>query len=45
LAYQSGDGEVSINAIPEPSTWVTALAGFAGLGWLARMRRRKLTPA
>jgi len=45
LAFQSGDGEVSINAIPEPSTWVTALAGFAGLGWLARMRRRKLTLA
>lgn len=45
LAFQSGNGEVSINAVPEPSSWVMALAGFAGLGWLARMRRRKLTPA
>ena len=29
---------------PEPSTWAMMLAGFAGLGWLARLRRRKLTP-
>ncbi len=32
-------------AVPEPSTWAMTLAGFAGLGWLTRMRRRKLTPA
>jgi hypothetical protein len=38
-------GYVTINfvAAPEPSTWAMMLAGFAGLGWLAR--RRKLTPA
>ena len=42
-----GDGYVSINfvAAPEPSTWAMTLTGFAGLGWLARLRRRKLTPA
>jgi hypothetical protein len=42
-------GYVSINfvgpPVPEPSTWGMTLTGFAGLGWLARLRRRKLTPA
>jgi hypothetical protein len=40
------DGYVSINfvAAPEPSTWAMTLTGFAGFGWLARRRRRKLTP-
>jgi hypothetical protein len=32
-------------AVPEPATWAMALTGFAGLGVLARMRRRKLTAA
>jgi hypothetical protein len=45
----SGDGSISINllppAVPEPSTWAMTLAGFAGLGWLAHMRRRKTSPA
>ena len=43
----SGNGYVSINfvAAPEPSTWAMTLMGFAGLGWLASLRRRKLTPA
>jgi hypothetical protein len=42
-----GNGYVSINfvAAPEPSTWAMTLMGFAGFGWLARLRRRKLTPA
>jgi MYXO-CTERM domain-containing protein len=42
-----GDGYVSINfvAAPELSTWTMTLMGFAGLGWLARLRRRKVTPA
>jgi hypothetical protein len=31
--------------VPETSTWAMTLTGFAGLGWLARLRRRKLTPA
>ena len=39
----SGDGYVSINAVPEPSTWAMTLTGFAELGWLARLRRRKLS--
>jgi hypothetical protein len=42
------NGYVSINfvgpSVPEPSTWAMTLVGFAGLGWLARLRRRKLTP-
>ena len=33
---------ISITIVPEPSTWAMTLAGFAGLGWLAHMRRRKL---
>jgi hypothetical protein len=43
----AGTGYVSINfvAAPEPSTWAMTLTGFAGLGWLARLRRRKLRPA
>ena len=45
----SGDGSISVTlltpAVPEPSTWAMTLAGFAGLGWLTRMRRRKTSPA
>ena len=44
----SGDGSIDIEllkAVPEPSTWAMTLAGFAGLGWLAHMRRRKTSPA
>jgi hypothetical protein len=39
------NGYVSINfvAAPEPSTWALTLAGFAGVGWLAHWRRRKVT--
>ena len=32
-------------AVPEPSTWAMTLMGFAGLGWLANLRRRKVTDA
>ena len=50
---RAGNGEVDITefivrgapAVPEPSTWAMTPTGFAGLGWLARLRRRKLTPA
>jgi probable HAF family extracellular repeat protein len=31
--------------VPEPSNWVMTAVGFAGLGWLARLRRRDLRPA
>jgi PEP-CTERM motif len=44
-----GDGSISISlltaAVPEPSTWAMMIAGFAGLGWLARTRGRKTSPA
>lgn len=33
------------DAVPEPSTWAMMLTGLAGLAWLARLRRRNLTPA
>ncbi len=42
------NGSISIDllaVVPEPSTWALTLASFAGLAWLARLRRRKLTPA
>jgi hypothetical protein len=43
------NGYVSIDfvgsAVPEPSTWAMTIMGFAGLGWLARQRGRKFTPA
>jgi hypothetical protein len=31
--------ETIFTSVPEPSTWGMMLAGFAALGWLARMRR------
>jgi hypothetical protein len=34
---------VSVSAVPEPSTWVMMLLGFAGLGFMAY--RRKFKPA
>ena len=37
----SGDGSIQIARIPEPSTWLMAIVGFAGLGWLAHLRARK----
>jgi hypothetical protein len=40
-----GDGSISITAVPEPSTWAMMLAGFGGLGWLARTRGRKTSQA
>ena len=36
---------ISSSAVPEPSTWAMMLLGFAGLGWLARTRGRKTSPA
>jgi PEP-CTERM motif len=44
----SGDGSIDIEllkVVPEPSTWAMTLIGFAGLGWLTRMRKRKTSPA
>jgi hypothetical protein len=34
-----------LRTLPEPSTWAMMLMGFAGLGWLAHMRKRKTSPA
>jgi hypothetical protein len=36
-------GGAQLPTVPEPSTWVMTLGGFAGLGWLARWRRRRIT--
>jgi hypothetical protein len=47
-ASRGGNGSISVDllkAVPEPSTWAMMLMGFAGLGWLAHMRRRKTSPA
>jgi PEP-CTERM motif len=45
--YQSGDGVVGSRAaegaVPEPSTWVMLLLGFAGLGY-AGWRARRIEP-
>jgi len=40
-----GLADITFRPIPEPSTWAMTLAGFAGLGWLTHMRRRKTSPA
>jgi hypothetical protein len=42
--YYAGLDDIGVAAVPEPSTWALALAGFVGLGMLG-MRRRHLTPA
>ena len=36
---------LDIPTVPEPSTWAMMLIGFAGLGWLARLSKRKTSPA
>ena len=50
LAFQSADasgpygpviGEVSISAVPEPSTWAMLILGFAGVGFMAYRRRNQ----
>jgi hypothetical protein len=49
FGFTGANGYVSINfvgpPVPEPSTWAMALAGFGGIGWLARLRARKPKPA
>lgn len=54
LAFQSADlsgaygpviGEVSIAAVPEPSTWAMVILGFAGVGFVAYRRRNQLVDA
>jgi hypothetical protein len=45
----SGNGFIDIFPgpvpVPEPSTWAMMLASFAGLGWVARLRGRRRSPA
>jgi hypothetical protein len=40
----AGLDDISVAAVPEPSTWALALLGFAGLGMVG-MRRARLRPA
>jgi hypothetical protein len=44
----SGNGSISVDlltSVPEPSTWAMMATGLAGLGFLAHVRKRKLTAA
>jgi hypothetical protein len=43
-AAYAGLDDVTVIAVPEPSTWALALLGFAGLGMLG-VRRKRVTPA
>jgi hypothetical protein len=38
LAYRSGNGEITIDPVPEPSTWSLLLGGFGLLGYALRRR-------
>lgn len=44
-AYGGVIGGVTISAVPEPSTWVMMIAGFAGLGFMSYRRRTGFAPA
>ena len=35
------DGDLSVNPVPEPSTWVMGLAGIACGGWQVFRRRKQ----
>jgi hypothetical protein len=37
-----GEGTFNISAVPEPSTWAMMILGFAGIGFLAHRRARKV---
>jgi len=41
LGDDTGQGTFAISAVPEPSTWVMMIMGFAGLGLVAHRRARK----
>jgi hypothetical protein len=36
------DGEATVGAVPEPSTWATIILGFLGLGFIAYRRTNGL---
>jgi hypothetical protein len=42
-ANASGNGVIIVDTVPEPSTWVMMLIGFAGLGFAFRQSRRKVS--
>jgi len=44
LVDSTGSGTFAVSAVPEPSTWVMMIMGFAGLGFLAHRRARKIVP-
>jgi len=35
-------GDLSVSAVPEPSTWALGLAGLAVMGSIARRRRQQV---
>ncbi len=37
--------QIAVGAVPEPSTWVMLIAGFAGIGFMGYRRRRKAAVA
>ena len=41
LGDDTGQGTFQISAVPETSTWVMMILGFAGLGIMARRRALK----
>jgi hypothetical protein len=41
LGKVNGSGTFPVSAVPETSTWVTMILGFAGLGIMARRRALK----
>ena len=44
LAFSGNDfaiDDISLTAVPEPSTWAMMILGFAGVGFLAHRRRKQ----
>jgi PEP-CTERM motif len=44
LEFSPGVGDLA-SGVPEPSTWALALLGFAGIGYMALLRRKTVTAA
>jgi hypothetical protein len=44
LTY-TGDFNMTLTAVPEPSTWAMMVAGFAGLGFVGWRARRRTAVA
>jgi hypothetical protein len=38
-------GGITNALVPEPATWAMMIAGFGGVGWSVRARRRSLASA